>query len=67
MNANVLKKLRTQRGLANAAVAVRARVGTATITMIERYGYEPRPGTKQRIADALGVDVQAIWPSDEVV
>ncbi len=65
MNANALKNLRAQCGLSNAAVAVRARVGTATITMIERYGYHPRPETKQRIAAALGVDVREIWPSDD--
>ena len=63
MNANALRALRTHMRLPIAAVAVRAKVGTATITMIERYGHEPRPETKERLARALGVDVQQIWPS----
>ena len=57
-----LKIVRTERGLPIAAVAVKARVGTGTIVMIERYGHVPRPDTKERIAAALGVDVAAIWP-----
>lgn len=64
-NANALKDLRAQRGLSSAAVAVRAKVGTATITMIERYGYEPRLETKERIASAIGVEVGVIWPSGD--
>lgn len=64
-NSNLLKALRTQRGLSNAAVAVPARVSTSTITLIERYGFEPRQETKDRIAAALGVDSRAIWPSGE--
>lgn len=62
MNANALRALRTKMSLPIAAVAVRAKVGTATITMIERYGHEPRPETKERLARALGVDVEQIWP-----
>lgn len=60
---NVLKAVRINKGLPIAAVAVRARVGTATITMIEKYGHEPRPDTKARIATALAVSVEAIWPT----
>ena len=63
INANALRALRTQRKLSMAAIAVRAKVGTATLTMIERYGHEPRPETKERLARALGVDVQQIWPA----
>ena len=45
-----------------AAVAVKGHVGTATIVMIERYGLNPRPNTKARIAAALDVPVEVIWP-----
>ena len=65
MNDNALRALRTRLRLPIAAVAVRAKVGTATITMIERYGHEPRPETKERLARALGVEVQQIWPSGD--
>ncbi len=59
---SLLKALRIQRGLPIAAVAVRARVGTGTIIMIERHGHTPKIETQQKLARALGVDVRTIWP-----
>ena len=58
-----LKTLRLEKGFPIALVAVNARVGTSTIVMIERYGHNPRVETKQKLAAALGVSVEAIWPS----
>jgi transcriptional regulator with XRE-family HTH domain len=60
---NNLRALRLQRGKSLAELAVSGKFGTATLTMIERYGHEPRPETKERIAKALGVDVGNIWPT----
>ncbi|NOT95737.1 MAG: helix-turn-helix transcriptional regulator [Nitrospira sp.] len=62
---HILKSIRTKKGLPIAAVAVRARMGTGTIIMIERHGHNPRPETKQRLAAALGVSVESIWPTSE--
>jgi transcriptional regulator with XRE-family HTH domain len=62
---HILKNIRNERGLPIAAVAVRAKVGTGTIIMIERHGHNPRPETKQRLAAALGVSVEQIWPTAE--
>lgn len=59
---HLLKEIRTLKGLPIAAVAVRAGVGTGTITMIERHGHNPRHETKAKLAAALGVSVEAIWP-----
>lgn len=58
-----LRSIRLDRGLAIAAVAVRARVASGTIITIEKYGHNPRSETKQRLADALGVAVEQIWPT----
>jgi DNA-binding XRE family transcriptional regulator len=65
MNKNALKAMRAERGLTNASIAVSAKVSTATITLIERYGFEPRQETKDKIAAVLGVDSRTIWPSGE--
>jgi DNA-binding XRE family transcriptional regulator len=58
-----LKAIRSKRGLPIIAVAVRAHVGTGTIVAIERHGHNPRLDTKQRLAAALGVSVESIWPT----
>ena len=65
MEFHPLRSIRLDRGLAIAAVAVRARVASGTIITIEKYGHNPRPETKQRLAAALGVEVEAIWPASE--
>lgn len=65
MVSHPLRSIRLERHLAIAAVAVRARVGSGTIITIEKYGHNPRPETKQRLAAALGVTVEQIWPTSE--
>lgn len=62
MNIHRLRSIRHERGLAQAAIAVRSGVAVGTLNLIEVHGYEPRPQTKERIAAALGVEVKAIWP-----
>lgn len=61
--AHILKAIRSKKGLPIIAVAVRAHVGTGTIVAIEKHGHNPRLETKQRLADALGVSVESIWPA----
>lgn len=63
---HILKAIRSEKGLPIVAVAVRAKVGTGTIVAIERHGHNPRLETKQRLAAALGVAVEAIWPTSEL-
>lgn len=62
---HTLREIRLSKGMPIAAVAVRARVGTSTIVMIERHGHRPRHETKEKLARALGVDMRKIWPADE--
>jgi transcriptional regulator with XRE-family HTH domain len=47
-------------------LAIRAGVSASTISDIERYGYVPRPVTQKKIANALEVEVMAIWPDKRV-
>ena len=60
-----LKEIRSHLGLPIAAVAVRARVGTGTIIAIERHGHNPTLPTKEKLAKALGVSAEIIWPADQ--
>jgi transcriptional regulator with XRE-family HTH domain len=56
-------RLRRRQGLAQYAVAVKAGVSPTVLGMIERYDYQPGPKVRQKIATALGVSEQAIWPT----
>jgi DNA-binding XRE family transcriptional regulator len=57
-----LKALRQAHGLAIYGLAVRARCSPTTIGAVERWGYRPSVGVCERIAAALDVPVEAIWP-----
>ena len=63
MDLHPLKAIRKERGLSITAVAVRAHAAAGTIITIEKYNHNPRLETKQRLADALGVSVESIWPA----
>ena len=39
-----------------------ARCGPNLIRGIERFGWKPRPAVAEKIARALGVSVQDLWP-----
>jgi lambda repressor-like predicted transcriptional regulator len=60
--ANRLRDLRRDHGLALWGLAARSGVSASTLSAIERWDYLPTPPTRQRIADALGVEAAAIWP-----
>jgi DNA-binding XRE family transcriptional regulator len=62
---NRLRALREARGLAQYGLAVLAHTSPTTILAIERYGHQPGYTVRERIAQALGVDVHDIWPKQE--
>jgi lambda repressor-like predicted transcriptional regulator len=60
--ANRLRDLRREHGLALWGLAARTGVSASTLSAIERWDYMPTPPVRQRIADALGIEVSVIWP-----
>jgi lambda repressor-like predicted transcriptional regulator len=59
---SLLRDERQRQGLSLWALAVRAGCSPTTLTAIEVHGFAPRVETKERIADALGVGVDELWP-----
>ena len=57
-----LREVRQVRGLVLQALAVRAHTSPATLVAIERYGHRPGPELQTRIAEALGVPREELWP-----
>jgi DNA-binding XRE family transcriptional regulator len=57
-----LTSLRQAQGLAIYGLAVRARCSPTTIGAVERWGYRPSMAVCARIAAALDVPVEVIWP-----
>ncbi len=62
---NNLRELRVQLGWQQVRLAVAVGCSPSTIVNIEKFGYPTTAERRQRIADALGVDIDAIWPSEE--
>jgi DNA-binding XRE family transcriptional regulator len=62
---NNLREVRESAGLRMMELTARCGVSASTLSAIENYDYKPRHNTKRRIADALGVEQDAIWPSQE--
>jgi DNA-binding XRE family transcriptional regulator len=60
---NNLRAVRAERGVAQAGLAALSGVSPAVICNTEKWGYTPKPSTKQKLADALGVPITAIWPN----
>lgn len=60
---NKLREIRQRRGLPMLGLSVQAHVSTATLSAVEKWGYVPRDGVRQRIADVLGVTAVEIWPT----
>jgi DNA-binding XRE family transcriptional regulator len=59
---NRLRELRQGQRLPLWGVAVRAGTTATMLSTIERWGYQPRADLCERIAAALGVAVNDIWP-----
>jgi DNA-binding XRE family transcriptional regulator len=57
-----LTSLRHAQGLAIYGLAVRARCSPTTIGAVERWEYRPSVAVCARIAAALDVPVEVIWP-----
>lgn len=60
---NHLKEQRIEVGCKMRELAIKAGVSASMLSDIERYNYQPREVTKEKIAEALGVEVSRIWPS----
>jgi transcriptional regulator with XRE-family HTH domain len=60
-----LRDARLRRQLAQAALAVVAGVSPSLVVAVERYGHQPRPETRARLARALGVSEGTLWPPGE--
>ena len=56
-----LKAARRAQGLAIWGLSVLSGVSPSLLTAIEKWGYVPGANTQQRIADALGLQVDDIW------
>jgi transcriptional regulator with XRE-family HTH domain len=59
---NKLRELRRKHGLPMLGVAALSKVSTSTLGAIERFDYLPSEDVRQRIAGAVGVSVEEIWP-----
>jgi transcriptional regulator with XRE-family HTH domain len=60
-----LRQLRRAQGLPLYGLAVKASVSPTIVSMIERFDYVPGEPVRNRLAGALGVPPQLIWPDGE--
>jgi ribosome-binding protein aMBF1 (putative translation factor) len=63
--ANRLRQLRRAQGLPIDGLAVKASVSPTIVSMVERFDYLPGKPVRTRLAQALGVQLQDIWPDKE--
>lgn len=59
---DMIRRLREERKLSQAAVAKRAKIGRITLLRIEAGGQDPTVGTLTRIAKALRVKIRDLFP-----
>jgi len=57
-----LRLARLKRDLTQFRLAVEAHVATGRVSMYERGLLEPTPDEKRRLADALGMTVEQLFP-----
>ena len=60
---NNLKTLRKEKRMVQQELMVKAGISPAMIVAIERYNYLPVHKSREKIAEALGVDENELWPS----
>lgn len=58
-----LRQLREAVGLSQRALAARAGVAASSMNWWETHGMRPRPASQRRIAQALGVAPEELWPN----
>jgi DNA-binding XRE family transcriptional regulator len=58
---NHLKAVRQAQKLSLWGLAARAGTSPSTLSAVEKWGYRPSAGLRQRIAVALEVPVETIW------
>ena len=59
---NKVRQVRHQKRMALQELAVKARIGPSSLTMIERYGYSPGANVRQKIAKALNTPESELFP-----
>lgn len=59
---NQLKAVRMSRRMALWGLAAKAGVSATMLSAIERYDYAPRESSREKIARALGIAVNDVWP-----
>ena len=59
---NHLKAVRQAQKLSLWGLAARAGTSPSTLSAVEKWGYRPSADLRQRIAVALEVPVETIWP-----
>lgn len=59
---NQLREIRVGKGCKQRELAVRAGVSAAMLCDIEKYDYRPGQAVRERIAEALVVPIDAVWP-----
>ncbi len=62
---NRVREVRQRLGLAQQALAVRAKISPGVLTMIERYSYTPGPDMRQRIAEVLRMPKEELFPGGQ--
>lgn len=61
-----VKELRSQKGLSQFALSLSSRVHPSVLSRIESGRYRPYPAEAKRIARALGVRVEDLFPEPAV-
>ena len=57
-----LRKVRMLKGLNQYDIACRTGITQSRLSLIENDYYEPKPEERQKLAEALGVSVEEIFP-----
>ncbi len=63
MEPNYLREVRKARRMSIWGLSAMSGVSPTTISAIERWGYPPRDGVRQRLADTLETQIGDIWPN----
>lgn len=62
--ANRVKELRLAQGMLQRQLQMRASISPSVLTLIEKYSYRPTETIRLKIAAALGLHVDQVWPRE---